>query len=93
MYTWLLQVDANYRPPAPIMAELRADHVAKIALAERRCRQLTDLVASFAQAGIHPIVLKGTALAHWLYDAPELRPSADIDLLVGLKNVSINGIC
>ncbi|MCA9953049.1 MAG: nucleotidyltransferase family protein, partial [Anaerolineales bacterium] len=82
VFTWLLQTAVDHQPPAAIMAELRADHVANIALAERRRRQLTDLVTSFEQEGIHLLVLKGTALAHWLYAAPELRPSFDIDLLV-----------
>ena len=82
VYTWLLNAPADHRPPPPIMAELRADYVDYIALAERRQQQLTDLVASFEQARLSPIVLKGAALAHWLYDSPELRPSADIDLLV-----------
>ena len=52
VYTWLLNAPADHRPPAPIMAELRADHVANIALAEQRRRQLADLAASFAQSEI-----------------------------------------
>ena len=82
VYTWLLNAPADHRPPLSIMAELRAIYVDYIALAERRHQQLTDLITNFEQADIYPIVLKGAALAHWLYDSPEFRPSSDIDLLV-----------
>lgn len=82
VYTWLLNAPANHQPPPPIMTQLRVEHVANIALAERRRRQAANLVTRLDQVDIQPIVLKGTALAHWLYDLPELRPSADIDFLI-----------
>ena len=33
-------------------------------------------------AGVPSIVLKGKAIATWLYEAGEARPYADVDLLV-----------
>lgn len=47
-------------------------------LREGDCRRVLD---SLAGAGIRPLVLKGTALAYWLYESAYLRDSADIDLL------------
>lgn len=38
--------------------------------------------AHLADAGISAIVLKGPAIAHWLYRADELRVSRDVDILV-----------
>lgn len=35
-----------------------------------------------AEAGVPAVLLKGPAIAHWLYDAGEVRPVRDIDLLV-----------
>ena len=41
-----------------------------------------QLLAAFASAGVPIILLKGTALAHLIYSAPELRPMIDIDILI-----------
>lgn len=41
-----------------------------------------ETVAALADAGLEVLVLKGTALAQWLYPAPHLRPGSDVDLLV-----------
>ncbi len=40
-----------------------------------------------AEAGIECIVLKGPAIATWLYDKTEVRPSKDIDLMVAPADV------
>jgi len=41
-----------------------------------------ELASSFEQAGIRCILLKGPAMARWLYDDELLRAYVDIDLLV-----------
>src|SRR5947208_2923537 len=41
-----------------------------------------EVCAAFAGAGIETIVLKGPAVATWLYHDGSLRPYVDIDLLV-----------
>lgn len=46
-----------------------------------RRNQLHAILSCLDAAGIHTLVLKGAALAQWLYPAPYLRESADIDLL------------
>lgn len=42
-------------------------------------RQVLSLLAD---AGIEALVLKGAALAHWLYREPWHRPRSDLDVLV-----------
>ena len=41
-----------------------------------------EVVAALDEAGIANLVVKGPAIARWLYDAPGERPYDDIDLLV-----------
>lgn len=63
-------------------SEQRDEAVAAAALESLRLIDLTSLVARLHEAGIEPLILKGTALAYTLYPAPELRPRVDVDLLV-----------
>jgi hypothetical protein len=48
----------------------------------RRDDLLRGLLDALSADGILPLVLKGAALAHTLYDQPWERPAADIDLLI-----------
>jgi hypothetical protein len=82
----------------PIVAALAREHDglvpdetrrAFLALASRHRRatlarqECTDrLLAAFAAADIPVLLLKGAALMHLLYPRPELRPMADVDVLV-----------
>jgi hypothetical protein len=43
------------------------------------------VVAELAEAGLPALLLKGSALACWLYPSPHLRESSDIDLLLGSR--------
>ncbi|MFN8628255.1 MAG: nucleotidyltransferase family protein [Candidatus Binatia bacterium] len=45
-------------------------------------RALIEVLRAFADRGVRVACLKGPALAERLYEDPELRPSADIDLLI-----------
>lgn len=40
------------------------------------------VLSALGDAGLRPLVLKGAALAHWLYPEPWLRPREDTDLLL-----------
>jgi len=51
--------------------------------AEAQMACLNRLLDAFEAAGIAALVLKGRGLAQLIYDRPDLRPSVDIDLLVG----------
>jgi hypothetical protein len=63
-------------------AQLRAEQRA-IAIWELRHQSvMAHAITNLAAAGCQPIVLKGTALAYWLYADPSLRPRGDTDILV-----------
>ncbi len=63
-------------PPAAREALLQAAaHELRADAAERRAVRL------LREAGVPFLVLKGAALARWLYPAPYLRPRSDLDLL------------
>ncbi len=59
----------------------RAAH-AQTATELLRQRQLIAVLDALAVEGIYPVVLKGMALAHSLYQSPAARPRADTDLLI-----------
>jgi hypothetical protein len=48
----------------------------------RRLADLREVLAALAGAGVEALILKGTARAYEIYDAPELRPRGDTDLLI-----------
>ena len=48
----------------------------------RRLADLREVLAALAARGIDVLILKGSALAYEIYDAPELRPRGDTDLLI-----------
>ena len=64
----------------------------RAAALERRCRpyilasaltikEVGNVVSALVATGLHPVVLKGPALALRFYAAPHLRPFSDLDLL------------
>jgi hypothetical protein len=60
----------------------------RAAVAEpQRLDDLRNVLAEFVARAIPVLILKGTALAYDLYDAPELRPRGDTDLLVRERDV------
>jgi hypothetical protein len=63
--------------PALRHAALRAAALEPLRLADLRA-----LLEALAAHGVVPLIVKGTALAYSLYEAPELRPRADTDLLL-----------
>lgn len=52
-----------------------------------RERCVSDLIGACQDRGVGIVLLKGAALAHLLYEFPEDRPSLDIDVLVGKKDL------
>ena len=47
-----------------------------------RRHELVQTLGALADAGIRPLLMKGTALAYTVYPAPHLRPRLDTDILV-----------
>jgi Uncharacterised nucleotidyltransferase len=43
---------------------------------------LIEVVGRLSERGVRPLVLKGAAFAHWLYESPDERLYVDLDLLV-----------
>ncbi|HET8796058.1 MAG TPA: nucleotidyltransferase family protein [Thermoanaerobaculia bacterium] len=67
--------------------QLRSEAIRAAALEPARAAVLRELLGALARAGIAALVLKGSALAYGLYEAPELRPRGDTDLLVSASDV------
>lgn len=54
----------------------------RVAVELARQWEASQILAALANAGIRALVLKGTALAYWLYEHPAQRTRGDFDLLV-----------
>lgn len=55
-----------------------------------RGHEIAAVLDALASCDIHPILLKGAALAHLVYDSPALRPHADTDLLI--RRCDVDGV-
>ena len=67
----------------PAVREGLAAAAAAEAAREVLCRrELVAVLNALSDAGVSPILLKGTALAYSLYPEPHLRPRCDTDLIV-----------
>lgn len=75
---------AYARLPHPALREIALRAAAAEAL---RLADLRALLDAFARHGLRLLIIKGTALAYDVYDAPELRPRADTDLLIDRADV------
>jgi hypothetical protein len=83
----LMLFDAS--APAPLR-EVASRALALRALTEARARLHLEAAARFVSivGGDACLFFKGFDARHRLYERPELRPSADIDVLVPRKNIS-----
>ena len=70
------------------LPQFRPEAIRAAAIEPLRADDLRDVLRSLAMAGIDVLVLKGTALAYQIYTAPELRPRADVDLLIARDSVA-----
>jgi Uncharacterised nucleotidyltransferase len=61
---------------------LRDEAIRAAGVEPRRLADLREVLAALAGAGIDVLILKGSALAYEIYDAPEFRPRGDTDLLI-----------
>jgi hypothetical protein len=67
--------------PQTLCADLARQARAQTALELVRREELVSVLQLLAEAGVHPILLKGTPLAYEVYSAPASRPRLDTDLL------------
>ena len=75
---------AYARLPHPALREIAFRAAAAELL---RLTDLRALLDGFARHEIRVLIIKGTALAYDIYDAPELRPRADTDLLIDRADI------
>jgi len=47
-----------------------------------RSAEIAEVLEALASNSVRPVVFKGTALSHLVYDSPALRPHADTDIFV-----------
>lgn len=82
----LLHAALDIRPrtdtPSEILETLTDVHRSSALATAAKYHELDALLPALASAALPCIVLKGAALAKWLYPAPDLRPFGDVDLLV-----------
>lgn len=67
---------------AAALPQLRGEAIIAAAHEGRRAHDVREVLDALAAHGADALLMKGTALAYELYDAPELRPRGDTDLLV-----------
>ncbi len=67
---------------------LRAAAIRAAAVEPLRQDDLRVVLGALASNSVETLILKGTALAYDLYAAPELRPRADVDLLVAQSDAT-----
>jgi hypothetical protein len=72
---------------AAIRAELSRLARAQTARELVRRREIVSVLDRLAADGVHPILLKGTALAYSVYRNPSSRPRIDTDLLIRREEV------
>src|SRR4051812_38011046 len=66
---------------------LRESAIREAAVEALRLADLRAVLAALASRGVHPLIVKGTALAYSIYDAPELRPRGDTDVLIDPNDI------
>ena len=64
------------------LPQLREAAIRAAGVEPRRLADLREVLAALAGAGVEALILKGSALAYEIYEAPELRPRGDTDLLI-----------
>jgi len=79
----LRRLPAGHDWPPDICEAIAAGARAERARELLRQREISGVLEALAQAGVHPILFKGTALAYTVYGSAHLRPRSDTDLLVG----------
>lgn len=76
--------------PPRLSAELKHHRIQVESLELLREPRLRQLLGALAAAGIDAVLMKGAALAYWLYASPGLRPRTDTDMLI--READIAGV-
>lgn len=73
--------------PVEIRAELATTLRDACVVEAVREREIVRLLGALHEAGVRPLLVKGTALAYSLYGAAHLRPRVDTDLLMAAEEI------
>jgi hypothetical protein len=73
--------------PPPVSAQFRAAYAQNALNGLRLSSRLIQIAASFAEAGIAMVPLKGVCLAARYYPVPAARHAGDIDLLIAPERI------
>jgi len=73
--------------PQSVLAALREQSIALTMWEMRHRIVLGELLNAFSQAGIQPLILKGSAFAYDLYATPASRARGDSDLFIAMQDV------
>ncbi len=74
--------------PEAIRSACREDALVYAVQESARHAELLRVLGELQQAGVRPLLLKGTALAYSLYPSPAMRPRGDTDLLIPESQLS-----
>ncbi len=75
------------RVPEPVLASAAWAYGRAAAEVAGACAQLSQILSAFQAAGVTPMLLKGAALARFVYADPALRPFGDVDVLVPFEQI------
>ncbi|MEL7567614.1 MAG: nucleotidyltransferase family protein [Dehalobacterium sp.] len=89
-YKTLSSID-NPGVPENVTKELRQEYRKNVLKAVGMTGEMVRIMRLFKENGIKSLVLKGAPLAQKLYGDVALRPSKDIDLMVGLEDLEKAG--
>lgn len=81
LYWQIGKLPAAFHPPAEVMDKLRDTFLAGSGRSMQVAKQIKKIVDAFEAQGVDFLVLKGAAMAPWLYPHPATRTYSDIDLL------------
>jgi hypothetical protein len=70
-------------------SDLKREAVAAAVAESFRILDVQSVVTAFHDADVHPLFMKGTALAYQIYVSPELRPRGDTDVLVRKSDLPV----
>jgi hypothetical protein len=79
---WLSSNPSQDYPPLEFRRQIREYHLISLLQMELLYRQVEDILARLSEAGVHPVVLKGPAVAYTVYSDPALRPFGDLDIML-----------
>jgi hypothetical protein len=68
--------------PAQIVEALKSETARQSILNDALERELRQVLAALARAGVFPLLMKGTPLSYSHYPFPYLRPHSDTDMLI-----------